>query len=211
MKLLIIASVGVLFALPSFSQATMGTKTLGGRFSFYGTHEYDQNQTVFSLSPEFGYFVKDNWELGTNLNLGFSHTRIDGVSSMGNFRASADMFTYGGGIYTKYYMGLTEKLYFTMTGALNYYYRATHYTTAYDSQPSFNSDVNLGDHTASLTVSPGFAYFIIPRLSLHANVTLMHYTLKTGSNSGGTFPNFSHNYGLQLTNAAFSVGLKFHF
>ena len=93
----------------SFAQ-DKGTMYAGGGFAGSFHSNNGVNQIHMNISPEFGMFLADDLSVGAFINTGFGRTKV------GN--ASYSTKTVGIGARGRYYLRITENLYYTPTASL---------------------------------------------------------------------------------------------
>jgi len=77
---LIFTFFSVSLGFSAFAQTEQSSKFIGGSFEIRTESTSENSNTYFSISPHFGYFLKDQWAIGSGL--GFSiYSNIDGETS----------------------------------------------------------------------------------------------------------------------------------
>jgi outer membrane protein len=86
MKKITVFAIMMLTAFGAFAQFNKGRMLVGGSLEFQTTtnkYKYSGNtttnakQTVFSMQPQFGYFIIDNLAIGAGLNVSLSKYKAD--------------------------------------------------------------------------------------------------------------------------------------
>lgn len=91
----------ILLASTAFAQTEKGTIMAGGQLALRTA----SNASNFRLNPNFGYFFKDNFAFGGNLNLDFSK------------QGSLSSNTFGIGPFMRYYFGKSQAKPFAVVNA----------------------------------------------------------------------------------------------
>jgi hypothetical protein len=162
--------------MPALGQTEKGSWLIGG----YGNIDVynvgsDYRQFYTSINPQAGYFLVDNFALGTRLPL-------SGSTSPG-FRT----YTLGIGPFIRYYVGESRIRFFGEAQAnLNYGYQFNEYA--------------IGDETTNelyivYGAGLGLAYFITPRVGLEA---MLGYTNGTNTDNRITSGQINLNAGFQI-------------
>jgi hypothetical protein len=132
---------------------TKGRGLLSGSIGYHSDKTGGQQQTdLFSLSPTIGYFIADNLALGVNGDL-----QIQGDNSYYQGQT-----IYSVGPFARYYhfVGGSDKFALYGQGSLGY----RHYSN--------NSD---GRNQGYIGITPGLAFFPIPRFGLEASLRGLSY------------------------------------
>jgi hypothetical protein len=156
---------------------TKGRGLLSGSIGYHSDkYKGSDNQDLFNFTPSVGYFVADNLALGLNGNL-----QLYGGNS-----SSFGQTLYSVGPFARYYrfVGGSDKFALYGQGSLGY----SHLSGGY----------NLG--YASIT--PGLAFFPIPRFGLEASLRGLSYS----SNFNDTH---SIDFGFGLQNIQFGAAYYF--
>ena len=129
-----------IYTLTANAQITKGNWLLGGSGEYTNqTYKYDNGTEskleYISLTPNFGYFLKDKFVLGSNLT----------------FRNQDIFYTYGIGLFSRYYF-LKPKKSFNLFAQINYNYvyavsdgkrSSRFYGVKFGQEVFFNSSVGL--------------------------------------------------------------------
>ncbi|MCW0499426.1 hypothetical protein AWM61_03790 [Riemerella anatipestifer] len=135
------------------------------------------NGVNLNLTPQVGYFVKDNWAVGAQVNLE--------VASAGGATGTTTNWTLGG--FTRYYFGSNEVESLLKNG--RFFAEGTvGFGGINNSAGSTTNGVNLG-------VGAGYSYFITKNVSLDA--LLKFDTVTGGGNTAGN-GNLGLNVGFQI-------------
>ena len=156
---------------------TKGRGLLSGSISYQSAkYRGGDSQELFNFTPSVGYFVADNLALGLNGNL-----QIYGGTS-----SAFGQNSYSVGPFARYYrfVGGSDKFALYGQGSVGY----SHYS--------------VGDNLGYLAITPGLAFFPIPRFGLEASLRGLSYS--------GNF-NDTHNidFGFGLQNI--QLGAAYYF
>ncbi|PTH78289.1 opacity family porin [Aeromonas veronii] len=130
----------------------------------------DEDSYSVDLSAKYGYFIKDNWELGTNITTDLSKSYKSG----------------GLGIFTEYYFTNSTKF-------VPYVGLTTELIHAYNNDDEFNSDDNSlytnssRITTVSIKAALGMKYFISSNVAISAEV---NYNTATDNKAKDSFTKF---------------------
>lgn len=172
MKKILLAGAVALFGF-SNAQIQKGNWMLGGQVAnFQFTNGLNVN-----LSPQAGYFLKDNWAVGAKLGINvYSPKGVSGVQTNWNL-----------GAFTRYYLGKNDVNTLLKNG--RFFGEATVGFGGYNS--SYASSTN----GAQLGIGAGYAYFITKNVSLDA---LLKFDATVGAGSSSGNGNFGLNVGFQI-------------
>ncbi len=194
-KLMLTMVAGLGFAMVVNAQSTdKGNVMLGGNVSYdyQKVKDVDGNTQHYSILPQVGYFVQDNFAVGAGL--GFSgKTEVspaDVKSTLGEFAVSP---------FARYYKGDGNVKFF---GQL--------------SVPMGWGTAKVDGNKAGTTerygaaISPGLAYFPTSRLGIEFSVRGLYYEYASQTPEGG--PTTAVNtFGLNANSLSPSIGVNFYF
>lgn len=154
-KILILVFALALIGPGLFAQTTQGSLTFGGGFEYsssksdnvYGNVDY--LTSTFQFSPNAGYFVVDNLEVGLRFGISSGKTEYTGFDPTKTSSFSA-------GPYVRYYK-FTSNDRFAFTGAVNVSFGSGKTT-------STNTETKSGN--LGIFIAPGFTYFLTERWGL---------------------------------------------
>ncbi len=205
MKKLILSIVAFAAAsFSSFAQTEQGKFIVGGTASYQSTKSDADNAEPaenFSLVPNFGYFVSDNFALGTGL--GYTYSKANFSSPSGQNEAIV-VRPFG-----RYYMGLADQFKFFGQLSIPMAFGTTKSTDA-------NGDVITKTGTSTtvgVAVSPGFAFFPTRKVGIEFalnGISYERFKVKDADENdveGAGREDFS--FGTNLF--APQIGIQFHF
>ena len=199
MKKIILIIIAVFTLVNANSQTEKGKMILGGLFSISGYSNSSYETTTlsstykyfnFQVSPNFGYFIKDNLAIGTNLNFQITNTYYDYPNMIlgNNYQSRINSMNYGIGVFARYYKKITGSFSFFINGELNYSYQIQ--KIEYITGPGKETDLS----NLSFSLSPGVVYFISPKFGMQA-----------------TFGNLTFDNSINLNTSTFTFGLNYYF
>lgn len=151
MKTKIILLAFLCFYIQSFAQLNNNSLVIGGNFSFQKQFPKNGGLTLLRINPEIGLVYKNKWESG--LLFSFSSTKFYGIEINTNT-------LFGGGIYTKRYFQINDKIFFALRGSLS---------TGIQSMNNSSNRFWYSD----LTIAPSFTFFPIKNFSINAGVGIL--------------------------------------
>ena len=129
-----------------FGQTSAGSMMVGGSIEFSSTSREGGNAndgSSFGFSPDFGYFISDNFAVGASLSLGSSR------SGTGNAETTSNYF--GIGPFARYYL-------FTSNEQFGFFGQAKlNFRTGRTDPPFVEVSKN---QSLSFALQPGVAYFL---------------------------------------------------
>ncbi|SHG10056.1 outer membrane beta-barrel protein [Pedobacter caeni] len=175
MKKLLLSLVAVsAFAFSSQAQTEKGKIMVGGNVAF-DTKKTDasgaKSNTNFQIVPSVGYFVADNFAVGTGIGYGYSKTNgiavADGAAAiLGNKNSSFIVSPFG-----RYYANLSES--FKFFGQLSV-------PMAFGKDKAVDANGNTGAKTGTTTeigvaLSPGFAFYPTKKIGIEFALNGLNY------------------------------------
>jgi hypothetical protein len=212
-----------------YSQTEKGKKIIGGQFNLSSYNysdldtlfKFDRNYLEFQIVPSFGYFIKDNFAIGVNLNFGFSNSTEKNANSYNTLTettAKANSISYGGGGFARYYKKIADKFFFYANGEVAYTYKVqkSDYSTSnpnYVYPPTSPAHQEVQYNTISVEINPGLVYFATPKLGIQTSFGDIFYNNSTSKNISLLHDNHnnSHNYGISLNMRTFYLGINYYF
>lgn len=140
------------------------------------------NGFTMSLTPQVGYFVKDNWAVGGRVNVSVADVTDGGTST------NIDL-----GAFTRYYLGSGEIAELTKNGRF-FAQGDVGFSGINQSHGATTNGVGLG-------IGAGYAYFITPNVGLEG-------LLRFAGVAGGGNSNFNGNLGLGIGFQIYLPGSK---
>jgi outer membrane protein W len=190
MKTFYLTTLLLSLGIAANAQTQKGTININGQFGSNsgGQHQVSQDGRVKSfslqLNPNVGYFVKDNWEVGTGVLFGTTQGRYKSTIQGDLVKQSSNAL--GIQLYSKYYFGKgAVKPYITGGAGHNWLTQKT--KTVNDEPYSYKTtNWNAGG-------GAGIAWFVSPKIGLFSQLTYDRTWNKNNS-----FGSLNLNFGVQV-------------
>ena len=200
MKKLLLSLVAVAgLAFTSQAQTEKGKIMLGGNVGFSSSKVDGANKSDFSFSviPSAGYFISDNFAIGT----GVGYTYNKEVSDL-NLNQAFKVAPFG-----RYYVGLSDQ--FKFFGQLSV-------PMSFGNDKVVDENGDTGAKTASTTdigvnIAPGFAFFPTKRIGIEFSVNGLGYNNSSVKNELTGNKVKTNEFGLDADTFAPNLGVQFHF
>lgn len=230
MKRIIILFCIVAFAQRVQAQTTQGSVVATGSFNYFtslgeGEEGSSQKTNRFNISPQIGYMVSDNLEIGLFANLDKYNYHSETLTTADEWNFSKHQTTSKAiGSYLRKYVFLTDKLAFTGKGEINY----STYTSTYNSFKNTNGrdydfySTAIEDSQFEAAVRPGLSFFLSDKISLNTTYGALSYTIHSSDyeslqenyqnemESNG-YHNKKNKLSLDLSTSSFMLGLSYFF
>jgi len=161
---------------------------ISGAFRIASSSEGDIDNSIFEISPRFGYFITENFALGGRLI--YQHRESDN-----NIDDSVEISSYGIGSFGRYY--------FTPQSQFSLYVQVL-----IDYLRSENSASDYTFDNFAFGLGGGLNYFVSKKFSLEANVGFIEYSTTTSNEEGSKSRNV-FNFGLVFSNIGIGLNYKF--
>lgn len=202
MKKLLLSLVAVAaITFGANAQTEKGKIILGGNVGFNsskvdGASKADVN---FSVVPSVGYFVSDNFAIGTGVGYEYDKT------ASGIIRGQVEAFKVAP--FGRYYVNLTEQ--FKFFGQLSV-------PLAFGSLKDVDVNGETGSKVGTTTsigvnVAPGFAFFPNKKIGIELSVNGLGYENYTVKAEGTGAKQKTNSFGLEANAFAPKLGVQFHF
>jgi len=214
----------MIFTITSiYSQTEKGKMLLGGQFNFSGSNRNTGNGTYkshgegygFTLAPNYGYFISDNFEIGAKLSISAGNNWSDSNDDIYKHHAESHSTGFGIGAFSRRYFTISEKFRFYLNGDLSY--ASSTYKNS-NSDNSSNSDGSQDQTSLKISVAPGLVYFVTPKLGFEAQFGSLGYSVNSNdfenNYTDGTSYNYStdsNGFGINLNTTSFYLGLNYYF
>jgi outer membrane protein len=146
----------LIFSFSTWAQTEKGSKLLGGSANF----SFEKNYS-FGISPQIGYFITNNFALGTGVSI--SYSKFDNDDTMGNGYRS---HTTAAGIspFIRYYFGKASSTRLFTQGAV-VFQRFWQNSSINGGEPQVNAE-----NFSTFRVGVGVVHFITQQVGLEALV-----------------------------------------
>jgi len=211
----------------SYSQTEKGKMFIGGQVSLSGSSQShidtsykSENNTVgFSIAPNYGYFIKDNFAIGATINFGVSNsTQNTSYTSPITYTNKSNTLSYGIGGFANYYVNITDNFKFYFNGGVNYLYSTQNTKHSNNDPYYFYSPRNpenqeIQTNAISFSIAPGLVYFVTPKLGIQTTFGNINYNYSSSKNKSLLHDNHTNisSYGANLNPSTFSLGLNYYF
>lgn len=200
----------IILAISTFTlqaQTEKDTKLIGGGFLFNTNNTQfgnDYRAYNYELSPKAGYFVGDNFAIGTKLTLGYTKARQKNIR--GNYNS---IHSFGLAPFARHYIRITDRFRFFSEFELNWI------TTRYKSSqnPEISVEQFTRVHSYGAELRPGLAFFPTKKWAVEMSFPLLGY-YRSVSRQVDVFnvirtTNDFFNFG--LTTSSPRIGVNYHF
>ena len=177
------------------AQTSSGNMMVGGAFQFTSvSRQANPNNSFssFNFAPSFGYFISDNFAVGTSLNLGTSR------SGTGDAKTVVSIFGFGP--FARYDLP-------TSSENFSFFGQAGVTFSSVTENPPIGPDSKSSSF--SFLLSPGAAYFFNEHWALEFSVNLFRITTNDPDNVNDNDKTTTVDFG--LTTLSPSLGFRYHF
>ncbi|SKB89028.1 outer membrane beta-barrel protein [Daejeonella lutea] len=203
-KLILSLTAVVAIALSANAQTEKGKWILGGTAS-YDSQKSDADgakaSETLSLVPNLGYFVSDNFALGTGV--GYNYSKV-GTASPSGYNEAFVVSPFG-----RYYVGLSDQFKFFGQAAVPLAFGTVKATDA-----NGEAGAKVGSSTAvGVALSPGFAYFPTKKIGIEfafRGISYNNYRVEDSAGNevkGAGYDRFSIGTNFFTP----QIGVQFHF
>ncbi|RQO70345.1 hypothetical protein DBR43_20195 [Pedobacter sp. KBW06] len=221
-KKLIIAAALCGLALGSRAQTEKGNFLLGGNFSFNSnkTDEKYPRTNSFTIGPQIGYFISDNFAIGLKIAYGYSRQKpfVEYTQNEGQpFRYARSGYREEGlyiNPFVRYYVNLNTKLKFF--GAFSATIGDQRGKSIGENQN--NSFYGTQNKSYGLILAPGLAFFPTKKLAIEFSTLLLNYQRYkwssysiTGNRQVITDDFTTDNLYFGVSTIQPSIGINYHF
>ncbi|MDR2271614.1 MAG: porin family protein [Sphingobacterium sp.] len=176
------------------AQTEKGKIMVGGQVGFQTSKvkDTDFKNNSFSINPTVGYFVSDNWAVGTGVGYDWSknETNKDNSTKRDAFQVSPFVRKYSANGPLRFFAQLSVPMSWGKT------------TTEETSVKSESKFENYG-----VELAPGMAYFPTSKIGIELKVRGLYYN----HNNNKTADRSTNTFGLDANSLAPTLGVQFHF
>lgn len=207
MKKLLLSLIAV-SALAFTTQA----QTEKGKFMLGGNVEFDSNKpngasktnTSFNIVPSAGYFVTDNFAIGTGIGFESSKFHTNAVGTVAGFTTKTQAFVVAP--FARYYKGINES--FKFFGQLSV-------PMAFGNNKVGDNDGNNYVKTSKynnvgVALSPGFAFFPSKKFGIEFSVQGISYNDNTNKDNDGNKIGGNKEFNIGANFFAPKIGVQFY-
>lgn len=203
-KLILSLTAVVAIALSANAQTEKGKWILGGTASYESVKTDATGAKAFqslSIIPNLGYFVSENFALGTGI--GYSYSKTGAASPTGQNEAVV-VSPYG-----RYYVGLNDQFKFFGQAAVPLAFGTVKAVDA-----SGDTGAKAGTSTSvGVALSPGFAYFPTKKIGIEfalRGISYNDYSVEDASGNDITGAG-SESFSIGTNFFTPQIGIQFHF
>lgn len=203
-KLILSLTAVVALALSANAQTGKGTWMLGGTASYESTKSDAAGAKAtqqLSLVPNVGYFVSENFALGTGI--GYNYSKVGTASATGQNEAII-VKPFG-----RYYLGLSDQFKFFGQAAVPLAFGTVKATDANgDAGAKTGSSTSVG-----VALSPGFAYFPTKKIGIEFAFNGVSYNSYKVEDANNNKINGAGSERFAIGTSFFTpqIGVQFHF
>lgn len=195
MKKILLLTLCLCVAAPSFAQIQKGDLQLGGSLNIVKTEEANTESSSFVLSPNAGIFLSDLTSVGITATFNRQKGVIGGNENIGK--------RYAIGAYARFHKEMAEGFYLYLQPSLSFGFSKTDVFDA-----GSGNFIEADRNTLSAVLRPGVAYFLSPKFALDLGLGALSYA--RGRVKGGNVDETSTNYGLNLNLNQVFFGVNFY-
>lgn len=181
MKKLLLSLIAVsALAFTTQAQTEKGKFMLGGNVEFNSTKENgaSKSDTKFNIVPSVGYFISDNFAIGTGVGFGFAKTQA-GTAALPNAAVKTQEFVVAP--FARYYKGINESFKFFGQLSVPMAFGNNKVTADGDNYTKVSKYNNVG-----VALSPGFAFFPSKKFGIEFSVQGISYNNDSVKDNNGT-------------------------
>lgn len=196
MKKLLLSLIAVsALAFTTQAQTEKGKFMLGGNVEFNSTKNNGASKadTKFNIVPSVGYFVSDNFAIGTGVGFGFSKNNV-GTTALPNAALKTQEFVVAP--FARYYKGINEQFKFFGQLSVPMAFGNNKATADGDNYVKTSKYTNVG-----VALSPGFAFFPSKKFGIEFSVEGISYNDNSVKDNNGNK--------IGDSNKSFNIGANF--
>lgn len=181
-------------SLAANAQTEKGKFIVGGQVSFETskTKDIDNKATGFSINPTVGYFVADNWAVGTGIGYGWSKQENGTAPTL-----KTDAFKVAP--FVRNYVGEGQFKFFSQLSVPMAWGKKT--------SELATGDEKVKTQNIGVEIAPGFAFFPTNKIGIELKVRGLYYE----NDKNKTTDVSTNKFGLDANSLAPTLGVQFHF
>lgn len=195
-KLFLTLTAVAALTLASNAQTEQGKFLVGGQVGFNSSKikDTDIKATGFSINPTVGYFVSDNWAVGTSVGYGWNkaETTKDASITTDAFQAAP---------FVRNYVGNGQFRFFSQLSVPMSWGKETAKLAAVETETKVNK--------YGVEIAPGFAFFPTSNIGIELKVRGLYY--ESRQDKAGDAKVTTNSFGLDANSLAPTLGVQFHF
>ncbi|MNK03558.1 hypothetical protein D3C87_214070 [compost metagenome] len=209
-KLFIMAALCAI-AFKTNAQTEKGNFLLGGAVNFSTSKNESQSpekKTAFGVLPRMGYFVSDNWAVGTSLSYSIAKSKGYITASAGEINFGSQQSNYGISPFVRYYTRIADN--FKFFGDFNV-------SASRGIRKNVDEHGKAGNTTSKSTtygtaISPGLAFFPAKKWAIEFQFPLVGYVhQKDTPEIAGQIPYKYDSLSFGFSSFSPAIGVNYHF
>lgn len=206
-KYLAALAVSILFIAAAQAQTEKGTKIIGGSIDFNKNKsegEFSSNINSFIFSPKAGYFISNNFAIGTNVN--FGSTKVNQQNSLYNNYTNHSV---GVTPFVRHYLTITERFRFISEFNLSW-------STSKQKPNQYlenEAEYYVRSNYYSAKLSPGLAFFPTKKWAIEMVFPFLSYgkgvTKFVGVPDAKNVADYRFDFALSTSSPL--IGVNYHF
>lgn len=194
-KLFLTLTAVTALTFASQAQTEKGKFIVGGQVGFETSKvkDTDNKGNSFSINPTAGYFVSDNWAVGTGI--GYSWNKTERADDP-DFTQESNAFQVAP--FVRNYIGDGQFRFFSQLSVPMAWGKTTT-TTNIESEAKFER--------YGVELAPGFAFFPTSKVGIELKVRGLYFE----SDKNKTLDRTTNTFGLNANSLAPSIGVQFYF
>jgi len=204
MKKLLLSLIAVsALAFSTQAQTEKGKIMVGGNVEFNSekVDGADKSNTTFAIVPSAGYFISENFALGTGI--GYQSAKAFTANTGNSFKTQAVVINP----FARYYANITEQ--FKFFGQLSVPMSFGNTKTSTDNGDNYYKTNN--NNSVGVALSPGFAFFPTKKFGIEFAVNGISYNDNRLENADGDKVSGNKNFNIGANFFAPKIGVQFYF
>lgn len=164
--------------------------------------------THFSFTPNIGYLITNNLEVGIGTGIGFSESESESTRDDVSGDTKSNNYYIRVSTYIKGYKPINDKLFLFLKGELSYSNQNQNYSYYNSDIESYNNNDSKSNNYF-IGIRPGVTYFMSKRIAMEFSLGNLGYTkyIHESENAKTTNNSFSIN----LFDSAYRFGIAYYF
>lgn len=163
----------------------------------------ESKSTNYSFTPNVGYLITKNLEIGIGLGIGFSESSNEREESSWNRNTSGNLSVT---TYIKVYKPINNKLFLNLKGELILSRQYSEYTYTNDSETTINDTTS---NTYFIGLRPGATYFLSEKIALEFSLGNLGYTKSVSESDNDDVT--SDSFSIDLFDTSYRFGASYYF
>jgi hypothetical protein len=195
------------------AQILKGSVPASISLSFFSQHKVDPMYTNltyrsstnnYSINPKLGDFIADNVVLGLGAMYTYSNSKNTQESDTTSYTNQTTSHRLQFAPYLGYYIQLSDKFYFSITGSMGYQFTLAYHRTG----TNLADDKEDKSYELRAALMPGITYFIHKKFALQASVGSIYYAYTHGKDFTNSYSDTNEG-GLNFNLSTISLGVQY--